>query len=151
MVSEPGRDGEGADSRLACKLTFGRQAGGHPVDLARDVTVDRCETECFEPPRGSGAHVSLDILAVHDHCPSLLAAQGSLCRRGAQFVERQADRAGQVLALVFLTGQDFDEGRAVGLEPLDLLARDVFRHTRPGSRGCASGLGNAAARANLES
>lgn len=47
----------------------GGEAGSDPVDLAEGVVVDGREPELREPARGSRAHVSKAVPAVHDHRP----------------------------------------------------------------------------------
>ena len=69
----------------------GRQAGGHPVDLAGGVVVHRAETEPFEQERGSGAHVAQRVPAVDDHRPGSVQ---HLCGAGVELLERQVQRAG---------------------------------------------------------
>jgi hypothetical protein len=58
--------GDGADARLTRQLAFGAQAAGEPVGFTREVAADVRVAEGFEPPRGSGAQVSIDGLAVDD-------------------------------------------------------------------------------------
>jgi hypothetical protein len=50
-------------------LAVDRQVVFKPIDLARHVVVDLGEPERFEPARGSWAHVSKRVPAVHDHRP----------------------------------------------------------------------------------
>jgi hypothetical protein len=47
----------------------GGETGSDPVDLAEGVVVDGREPELREPARGSRAHVSKAVPAVHDHRP----------------------------------------------------------------------------------
>lgn len=47
----------------------GGETGSDPVDLAEGVVVDWREPELREPARGSRAHVSKAVPAVHDHRP----------------------------------------------------------------------------------
>src|SRR5207253_10201547 len=55
-----------ARTRASRVLAFGREAGGHPVELAGLVVGDVSEPEELEPRRGPGRHVSSRIPAVHD-------------------------------------------------------------------------------------
>jgi hypothetical protein len=45
---------------------FHRQTVCEPVRFTCRVVVNLGETKCFKPPRGSGAQVSLMVIAVHD-------------------------------------------------------------------------------------
>ncbi len=63
-----------------------------PVHLARDIVVDPLEPEAFEPPRGSRAHVSLEVVAIHDDWPGGIDTRRCL---GVEFLEGKVDRAGR--------------------------------------------------------
>ena len=67
-------------SALSARYALRRPAGGDPVDLARGVVIHRIETETFEPPRGSGAHVSETVPAIHDHRSATI--EGARARSG---------------------------------------------------------------------
>ncbi|SRR6266568_295237 len=56
----------------------------------RQTVVDVVEPERFEPPRGSGAHVSLVVPAIHDHGPRPLELLDGL---PVQLLQRDVDGA----------------------------------------------------------
>ena len=62
-----------------------------PERLAVDEIVDLSKAEPFEPPRGSRAHVSKRVPAVHD---DRLRALQDLDTREGQSVEWDVDRTG---------------------------------------------------------
>src|SRR5262249_48361853 len=66
----PARDT--GDARAAVSSTLERETVGAPVDFAAGVVVDAREAEAVEPRRGSWAHVSLAVIAIHDHRPRRL-------------------------------------------------------------------------------
>jgi hypothetical protein len=54
------------------------QAIGKPICLTGDIIKDLCEAQAFEPSRGPGAEVSLQVITVHndrlvplEHCGAL--------------------------------------------------------------------------------
>jgi hypothetical protein len=106
-------------------LALGLQAVGEPVGLAGDVVVDLGEAELFEPARGSGAHVSQRVMAVHDHRPVGVEPGGA---GGVELLEGDVDRAGQVLVGVLGCRQHLHQLRATLTQLLELLQIDPGRH-----------------------
>jgi hypothetical protein len=89
--------GEAAGPRPAAPRALRRKAVGQPIGFASDVVIDVPESEAFEPPRGPRAEVSLVVPAVDDDGPASVELGSGL---SLQLLERDADRARQVLLLV---------------------------------------------------
>jgi hypothetical protein len=107
--------------------------------------MDVGEAECFEPPRGSRAEVSLDVLAVDDDRPVAFEHVFGVVSR--EVAQRQTDGARNVLIVVLVAAQDFDDLGALSLELPDSVALDVIRHGSTRRRGCATEIGIWRARA----
>src|SRR5205823_5097918 len=91
------------------------------------VVVDVPEPELLEPPRGPGAQVSLEVVAV-DH-DGLVAVEVT-DRFGGQLLQGHARRPREMLPFVVVAGQDLQHLGALVNELADLLAED-----RPGHLG----------------
>ena len=105
---------------------FGRQARGPPVRLAGHVVVHFDVAERFEPPRGPRAQVSQGVPAVNDDWAAPI--QGPLSHVTVQGLKWHMDRAGQVLFVELLSGQDLDQLRASLDQALHLLPANRRRH-----------------------
>src|SRR6266540_3829982 len=103
-----------------------RQAVRAPILLAGDVVVHAPEPHRLEPPRGSWAEVSLVVVAVDNHRPVAV----ELARRAlVEFLERDVDRADDVLLAELLRRQHLDElGSFLGDQPANLVAVTRSRH-----------------------
>ena len=66
-----------------------------PLTLSGHVVIILCESKCFEPRRGSWAHVSERIVSIHDDRAVFLQATGGLLIEGPQ---RNVDRAFDMFA-----------------------------------------------------
>src|SRR5829696_2788427 len=101
VVVEPAVRNVGAhvrtDPRLASLRPLERECGASPVRLAGDVVVHPLEADALEPRRGSRAHVSLVVVAVGDHWPTVVEQARRLV---VELFERDVDRSRQVLVLV---------------------------------------------------
>src|SRR5439155_19187105 len=95
---------------------FAREAAREPVGLTGDVVVDVWESHGGEPARGSWAHVSQRVEAVNDHRAAPVELGGRL---GPELLERNVERAWQVLVCVFVGRKDLDELSA----PVEELAQ----------------------------
>jgi hypothetical protein len=126
-----------ADAQLVGELTFTRQAGAEPIDLARGVAIYLCVPEGFEPPRGSCAQVSIAPLAVCDDRTVLVGADEPSRRVGPQLAQGQANRAGQVLVLELLFGKNLHDRGSLRLQLPDAIALNVLRHA---NRACARAM-----------
>src|SRR5438034_3968086 len=102
------RTGDAPDARAAVGRALERKPERAPVGLARDVVVDAGEAEVFEPRRGSWARVSLGVVAVNDHRP-LRVERGR--RFAVQRLQRDVDRARELLVLEFVRRENLDELR----------------------------------------
>jgi hypothetical protein len=58
-------------------VSLDREVVGEPVGIAGDVVVDVLEAECFEPARGSWAHVSEVVGAAHDDRATAIEGSGA--------------------------------------------------------------------------
>src|SRR6266511_1504532 len=105
-------------------------ACGRPYEpqsfLPGDVVVHAPEPHRLEPPRGSWAEVSLVVVAVDNHRPVAV----ELARRAlVEFLERDVDRADDVLLAELLRRQHLDElGSFLGDRPANLVAVNRSRH-----------------------
>src|SRR5262249_37847655 len=125
-------------SGYAGELPFYRQPTGEPVGLARGVPVHLDETEALESPRGSGAYVSLGVVAVHDDGVAALKLRGHV---PIQRLERDVASARQMLGLVLLRREHVDELRPLSNELLHLVAINGRWHrVSPLSLPCAARL-----------
>src|SRR5450759_2527923 len=106
-------------------MAFGWLPGGEPICFASDVVIDRIEAERFEPPRGSGAHISECVLAVDDDrfgaCKLL---GGSVC----ELSQRDVDCTGKMFGTVFVFGEDLDKLRVSVEEASEVGAADRCWH-----------------------
>jgi hypothetical protein len=120
-------------ARRGSLVALGRESGGEPVCFARLVAVHAGETQSFEPPRGSCAHVSEAVVAIGNDRPGCIKLLGGGC---VELLERQVDCALDVLCVVFVGGKDVDElGGLFVSEPTYLRAIDGVRHGS--SSGCS--------------
>jgi hypothetical protein len=125
VVQAAGRN-VGADVRactcIASLRAFERQPGACPVGLSRDVVVDPLEAGALEPRRGPRAQVSLVVVAVGDHRPGAVERSRRLA---VELLERDVERARQVLVLVLGDRQHLDQLRPLlGDQPLQLVPVD---------------------------
>jgi hypothetical protein len=95
-----------------------RPPADQPVDLTRGVVVDLSEPESFKPARGSCAEVSERIPAIDDHRPTAIEHLRPLW---GQALERDAHGTREMPFLVLLLRKGFDQLRAVGQKPVQLL------------------------------
>jgi hypothetical protein len=94
------------------------------------------KVQAFEPPRGSGAQVSLVVSAVHNDGLILSQPGRTLL---IQLSQRDADGSGQMKLLVPLGRQDLDQWGAVFNEVFDLFFTNLSRHhIPPKKRSCIS-------------
>lgn len=100
------------------------ETGCKPICLPSCVIRDRV-AKTFEPPRGSWAHVSEAIPAVHDDRASRIKDPYCI---SSQRLEGKMDRAGQMLLVVFGSGQHLDELRTVIEERQKSVPVDRARH-----------------------
>ncbi len=113
------------DPRRVRLPALARQSRSKPVSPSRLVPVDPSKSECLEPRRGPGAHVSLIVVTVDDHgSPGVELS----CRLAAKGLQRNVDRPGDMFGLVLYSGQHIDELRPVSEKlsepiPIDLHHR----------------------------
>jgi hypothetical protein len=89
--------------------TFNWQSGCEPVELAGGIVVHLAEAERFEPARGSWAHVSGAIPAIHDHGTRWVKER---TRITFDLTQRDAYRSRQVLVLELVARKNLDKLRA---------------------------------------
>jgi hypothetical protein len=107
----------------ASRPSIGRKGG--LARLAGHVLKDLGETEALKPPRVPGAHVLLGIVTIDDHRAARIKPASGL---PVQFLQRNVDRAGDVLGLILGAEQDVDQLCARGNEPPHLFALDFAWH-----------------------
>ena len=83
-------------------VSLGWQSTGRPIRFARRVAEDLGKTQADEPPRGSGAQVSLIIVAVDDDWLLPIKLSGAL---RIEMPQKDVDRSRQMLFLVFRSGE----------------------------------------------
>jgi hypothetical protein len=88
------------------ELAFDRQAESKPVLFSGDVIKNRFETKTLEPPRGSRAQVSLQIITVNDDWPAFVEFRRCF---PIEVPERDVDGSGEVRFFVLFGSKDFDE------------------------------------------
>src|SRR5437773_888823 len=115
-----------ARARALCVLALGWKPGRHPVELAGVIVKDLCEAEELEPRRGSRRHVSSRIPAVHDHRVLLVEGLNGL---PIDLAQGDAQGAGKMILLVFLSLEHLDEQSSLRDQVLELIAIDHRRHT----------------------
>jgi hypothetical protein len=87
-------------------VSLGWQSTSCPIRFARGVAKDLGKTQADEPPRGSGAQVSLIIVAVNDDW--LLSIKLSRALR-IEMPQKDVDRSRQMLVLVFRFGEHLEQ------------------------------------------
>jgi hypothetical protein len=88
------------------KLAFDRQTEGEPILFSGDIIENRLKSKALEPPRGSRAQVSLEIVAVHDDWPALVEFRRCF---STELPERDVDRGGKMRLFVLIRSEDFHE------------------------------------------
>jgi hypothetical protein len=90
----------------ASHLSLERKAIGKPGLASWFEAVDLVKAEGLEPPRGSGTHISLEVIAVDHDRPVPRQARGC---RAAECLERQIHRAGNMLPDVLLCRENIHQ------------------------------------------
>ena len=102
-----------------------RKRVGHPIHLARGIVGDGLEPKLLEPPRGPGAQVSSEVVAVDDDRP----VPGQLGRGPAvELRQGKVDRPRKMALGVSARREDLDDDGAVFHEPAHVLPSDDGRH-----------------------
>src|SRR5262249_37215774 len=115
--------------------------GREPVALAGGVAEDLGEAEALEPPRGSGAHVSLAVMTVGHNWARRRQPGGGLA---VQLPERDVDGARQVLLRVLLPGPHVDQLRPFLDQAADIPTLHLGWHCLPPQPlAAATGVGAA--------
>lgn len=115
-----------------------RQTVCEPVFLARDIVGDLGETELLEPPRGSGAEISLIVVAVDEHRPFAVELTLSTL---VELPQGDTDRPGEVYLPELRLLENLDDLRTSSDQIVGLTTFDEGGHTRelPGPRNGGNG------------
>jgi hypothetical protein len=88
------------DARLGGAGPLRRPSCGDPVDLASRIVVGLLEAQLFEPPRGSGAHVSKGIPAIDSYRLRRVKESDGL---NAELFEGNVNGSGKMFLGVFVS------------------------------------------------
>jgi|ERR1051326_3897212 hypothetical protein len=126
--------GDGRNAQLATELAFAGQPTGQPIDLAGNVAIDVGVAQGFEPPRGSRAQVSINVLAVHNDGALFVRTEPLAGRGRAKLRKGQTDGAWQVFVFVLFGRQDLDNRGTLVAQLLHSVTIDISRHSARSGR-----------------